>query len=488
MAPHHKNIQTRWTKIVATVGPASRSAEQLLHLAQAGVDIFRLNFSHGYQEEKKEIIRDIRAISEQLARPLAILADLQGPKMRVGKFANGVVFLETGREVTLTTRDVAGNAAVIPISYKHLPQDVAAGDRILLDDGSLELSVNKVQDNDILCTIVAGGALRDNKGINLPGVRVSSPSLTAKDRADLEFCMQHEVDFVALSFVRSAADIEEVKHILYQKDRFIHVIAKIERPEGVEHFDAILAVADAIMVARGDLGVEMGPERVPLIQKTIIGKCNQAGKPVITATQMLESMMDAPRPTRAETSDVANAIMDGTDAVMLSGETATGHFPLEAVATMVRVATSVEKIPVCATIFHNNSQPDAVNLPEILANMSCQVAEKLHAAAILPFTLTGAAARQTAKFRPRVPVIAVTTRVDVQRKLNICRGVFSFLVKKADETEIQIENLEQALLNAGVLEKGDLVVITMGSPVSTTGTTNLLKVHRLGTGGFFEAY
>jgi len=479
----------RHTRIVATVGPASTSAEQMTALVEAGVNVFRLNFSHGTLEEKARWVATIREIARQQARPLAILADLQGPKIRTGQIRDGGVMLAAGQAISLTTQPVIGDEQRIPVTYAHLPHDVHPGDRLLIDDGRFELAVRKVAGDNILCEVLTGGLIRSNKGLNLPGVKVSAPALTDRDRADLDFCLAHEVDFVALSFVRSPADIEEIKQIIYQAGSTIHVIAKIERPEGVDHFDAILAVADGIMVARGDLGVEMSPERVPLIQKSIIRKCNQAGKPVITATQMLESMISAPRPTRAETSDVANAILDGTDAVMLSGETALGAYPLAAVQTMVRVAQDVEDIPPChASEAGMLPLTDHRRLPEVISQMACRVAENLQAAAILAFTQTGRTAAHVAKYRPSVPIVAVTPSPVVQRKMALCRGVFPFLVEIAGNTETQIDTLERALLDAGILRKGDLAVITMGSPVATPGTTNLLKVHRLGTGGFYEVY
>lgn len=477
------------TRIVATLGPASSTPEKMAALVEAGVDVFRLNFSHGNHEDKQRLIAAIRKIPPQQSRPLAILADLQGPKIRTGQIRDGGVTLNSGQTVTLTTRPVMGDEHIIPVVYEQLPEDVQAGDRILVDDGRLDFIVKKVTPDSVLCEVVTGGPVNSSKGINLPGVRVSVPSLTDKDRADLDFCIAQAVDFIALSFVRSASDIEELKQLLYLAKSDIAVIAKIERPEGVAQFDAILAVADGIMVARGDLGVEMSPERVPLIQKSIIRKCNQAGKPVITATQMMESMITAPRPTRAETSDVANAILDGTDAVMLSGETALGKYPLEAVQTMVRVAQDVERIPPCHA-YENGMLPltDHRRLPEVISQMACRVAENLNAAAILAFTQTGRTAAHVAKYRPVVPIIAVTPSAMVQRRLALCRGVFPFLVELTGNTETQIDALERALLEAGVLHKGDLVVITMGSPVATPGTTNLLKVHRLGTGGFYEVY
>ena len=333
----------RKTKIIATLGPSSSKKEEIGKLIDAGVDIFRLNFSHGANEEKSVIIDTIRQLSDRKGKAIAILADLQGPKIRTGRMANGALPLRKGDTLSITTEEVLGRPGLISTIYKDLPNDVRPGSRILMDDGLIELKVHSVHGGVVECVVVEGGILKDLKGINLPGVHVSSPSLTEKDRKDLEFCLEKRVDYIALSFVRKCEDVEELKKIIAGHGQAIPVIAKIEKPEALRNFKSILAVADAIMVARGDLGVEIKAEKVPLIQKEIIHACNEAGKPVITATQMLESMILHPRPTRAETSDVANAILDGTDAVMLSGEIASGGNPVEAVRTMVRIALDIER-------------------------------------------------------------------------------------------------------------------------------------------------
>lgn len=480
----------RHTKIVATVGPASDSEEQLYRLMEAGTDVFRLNFSHGDHDTKAEIIRRIRRLSKKRQRAVAILGDLQGPKIRTGVMAGGAMQLESGSEIVITTRDVEGGNGVIPTTYRELPRDVEAGDRILLDDGLLELEVLVVESEEIRCRVVTGGTLKDRKGINLPGVRVSAPSLTEKDIADLDFCIDQEVDYVALSFVRTADDVTMLKNRLGAARAGIRVIAKIEKPEAVDRFDAILAVSDGIMVARGDLGVEIRPEQVPLIQKRIIRMCNTAGKPVITATQMLESMITNPRPTRAETSDVANAILDGTDAVMLSGETASGQYPIEAVRLMVRVAHDVESDPqLQPQSFQPISEAKGYReLPEAIGQAACRTAEAVEAAAILAFTQTGSTAALVSKYRPNLPIYAVTPTQTVRRRMALHRGVRSIRVDIEGDTEAQIRSVEKAVLDSGELERGDVVVITMGSPVSDPGTTNMMKVHRLGTGPFFEVY
>jgi pyruvate kinase len=396
--------------------------------------------------------------------------------------------LVAGETVTITTADCLGGAGRIPTIYRALPEDVRPGNRILMDDGLLELAVEAVAGADVRCRVVVGGVLKDRKGINLPGVTVSAPALTEKDLADLDFCIAQKLDYVALSFVRSADDVISLKEILTRAKSTLRVIAKIEKPEGVDNFEAILAVTDGVMVARGDLGVEVNPERVPLIQ--IIRLCNRAGKPVITATQMLESMIASPRPTRAETSDVANAILDGTDAVMLSAETASGRYPREAVAMMVRIALDVEADPLLQEqVYHplpvERGYP---SLPEAIGQAACHVAGAVGAAAILAFTQTGSTAALVAKYRPRMPVYAVTPEQLVRRRMALFAGVRTIRVDIEGDTETQIRSVEAAVLNSGVLKKGDVVVITMGSPVSDPGTTNLLKIHRLGTGPYFEVH
>lgn len=472
---------SRRTKIVATVGPASESAEQLERLMEAGVNVFRLNFSHGDHANKAGIIDRIRNLAEDKNNAVAILADLQGPKIRTGVMAEGGQSLEDGQSVVVTTRDVIGQDGLIPARYPELPDNVAVGEKILMDDGMLELEVMSIAGSEIECRVVHGGLLKDRKGINLPGSSVSVPCLTAKDLEDLEFCIAQNVDFIALSFVRKAADVEDLKQRLADANADIPVIAKIEKPQAIADFDNILSVADGIMVARGDLGVEIPPEQVPLHQKQMIHKCNKVGKPVITATQMLESMIDNPRPTRAETSDVANAVMDGTDAVMLSAETAAGKFPVEAVSLMVRVATDVEK---GAHFKECVFQPEVANSGErrqadAIGKAACTVAENVEARAVLAFTQTGSTATLVAKHRPGLPIYAITPNPQVRRRLSLYAGVQSLAVEHVDNTEAQIHEMERVAIRAGVLSPKDVVVITMGSPVSAEGTTNLLKVHTL---------
>ena len=473
----------RRNKIVATVGPASCSKEMLLALMEAGADVFRLNFSHGQHDALTETVALIRQISRNRRRAVAILGDLQGPKIRTGMMRGDVMTLTSGERVVITTADVLGEDGVIPTTYNALPQDVSDGDRILLDDGLLELQVEKISGEQVHCRVLVGGQLKNRKGMNLPGVAVSAPALTEKDLSDLEFCIEQELDYLALSFVRTATEVIELKKLLAQREVSIQVIAKIEKPEAVEAFAEILVAADGIMVARGDLGVEINSEKVPLIQKHIIRQCNLAGKPVITATQMLESMVNNPRPTRAETSDVANAILDGTDAVMLSAETASGDYPCEAVEMMVRVAVDVERDPqLKEQFFHPLSEQSSTrSLTESIGQAACRVAENVGAAAILAFTQTGSTAALVAKYRPPMPVYAVTPTLAVRRRMALYAGVRSIRVDIEGDTEAQIRSVDAAVLEAGVLSKGDIVVITMGSPLSDPGTTNLLKVHQLGS-------
>lgn len=475
----------RKTKIVATLGPASDSWEMIERLLVAGADLFRLNFSHGSIDAKADLINRIRDVARKVGREVGILADLQGPKIRTGKMAGDGMLLQKGQEVTITTADILGADGIIPTIYTELPRDVTPGARILLDDGLLELKVLSIQENDIRCTVLNGGLLKNNKGINLPGVKVSAPSLTEKDLEDLDFCLWMDVDYIALSFVRTPEDVEQIKRMIYSAGKNIPVVAKIEKPEALRNFSKILNVTDAVMVARGDLGVEMQAEKIPLIQKKIIRACNRVGKPVITATQMLESMISNPRPTRAETSDVANAIIDGTDAVMLSGETASGAYPVAAVETMARIALDVE-----AAGYGSHQNEIAVMTPSIaqaVGEAACRAATSLKAKAIAVFTQSGSTAALISRFRPAIPIIAFTNEVNIQRKLALYWGVRTQSIQIMESMEQQIELAERSLLAAG-LRRGDIVIIIMGTPIEARGSTNLLKVHKLGAGRFFEIF
>lgn len=476
----------RRTKIVCTVGPATSSKERLEQLMRAGMNVARLNFSHGTHDDHAAAIEHIREIAARLRYPIAILQDLQGPKIRTGQLQDGQpVMLIDGATVTITTRPIIGNAQTIVTTYQPLPQDVKAGDRILLDDGLIELRVLDTGATDVRCQVVHGGLLKEHKGINLPGVAVSAPALTEKDRDDLRFGVQHGVDYVALSFVRKPGDVVAARHLIQQyqaetsdkeKQRPIPLIAKLEKPEAVERLDEILAVTDGVMVARGDLGVEMAPEKVPLIQKRIISRCNDLGLPVITATQMLESMITNPRPTRAEASDVANAILDGTDAVMLSAETAAGDYPIEAVQMMTRIAQETEDGDRTAR------QPQCKHLTQehAVSHAARTLSEEASVQAIVVFTRSGVSARLISKDRPRVPIIAYTPSERIYRQLALWWGVWPHAIGLRGSTEELIQEVDQRLQDDGLMQRGQYVVIMGGMPIADQARTNFVKLHRIG--------
>jgi pyruvate kinase len=469
------------TKIVCTIGPASREPDMLRALIQAGMNVARLNFAHGDHETHAEDFRRLRRAAEEVGKPVGILMDLQGPKLRVGEMpAEGVPLVE-GEEVILTTQPIVGQRGRIPVQFPLLPEAVRPGASVLLDDGLMELRVLESKPEEVRCRVVVGGVLESNKGINLPEAVLSIPAITEKDRADLRFALEQGADWIGLSFVRTADDIQELRALIreYGGDPTTPIIAKIEKPEAVEHIDAIIEAADGVMVARGDLGIETSPEEVPLIQKMIIRKCNRAAKPVITATQMLESMVRNPRPTRAEASDVANAIFDNTDAVMLSAETASGKYPLEAVQTMVRIVRRAEASR--DTLF---SPPQAVDsgersIAEAVARAACQTARDLNAAAILTPTVSGFTARLVSRYRPAEPIVAVTPSPAVRRRLMLVWGVYPLLAPRVDNTDQMIADAVAAAQRAGYLREGDLVVITGGAAGYSAGTTNLLKVQKV---------
>ncbi len=476
----------RRTKIVCTIGPASESEERLEQLMRAGMNVARLNFSHGTHEQHAIIIERVREISARLGCSVAILQDLQGPKIRTGPLEDGKpVMLVDGAEVTITTRPVVGNARLISTTYQALPQDVKVGDRILLDDGLMELRVLSANETDVQCEVVHGGILKEHKGINLPGVAVSAPALTEKDRDDLRFGVLHNVDYVALSFVRQPQDVLEAKHLIRQLQAelgegraqgTIPLIAKLEKPEAITHLDEILDVTDGVMVARGDLGVEMAPEKVPLIQKRIIARCNDLGLPVITATQMLESMMTNPRPTRAEANDVANAVLDGTDAVMLSGETAAGAYPIEAVQMMVRIAVETE------TDNRTARQPQCKRLTQAhaVSHAARALSEEASVQAIVVFTRTGASAHLISKDRPRTSIIAYTPSERVYHQLALWWGVWPHRFEMQGTTEDLIAVVDQRLLDEKLVQRGEHVVIMGGLPIASQARTNFVKLQRVG--------
>jgi pyruvate kinase len=477
----------RRTKIVCTIGPATNSEERLEQLVRAGMNVARLNFSHGKQEEHAAVIERIRVIAKRLGQAVAILQDLQGPKIRVGDLKDGQpIKLLSDTWVTITTRPVEGDSQTIPTTYQQLPQDVRPGDRILLDDGLMELRVGDTNGTDVHCLVVNGGLLKEHKGINLPGVAVSAPALTEKDRADLRFGIQHGVDYVALSFVRKAEDVREARRLMrqYQEEAGITgkhaltdipLIVKLEKPEAVARLDEILDVVDGVMIARGDLGVEMPPEKVPLIQKRIIAKCNQLGLPVITATQMLESMITNPRPTRAEVNDVSNAILDGTDSVMLSAETASGAYPIQAVEMMVRIACEIEsgdrtaRQPSCQRL----SQEHAVS------HAARALSEEASVQAIIVFTRSGNSARLISKDRPRTPILAYTPSERVYRQLALWWGVWPDCIEMQGTTDSLMEIVGQRLIDADVIQPGEHVVIMGGLPIASQARTNFVKLHHV---------
>jgi pyruvate kinase len=477
----------RRTKIVATVGPASRSPETLERLVQAGVDVFRLNFSHGTPDEHLQVIGSVREIAARLRRPVAILQDLSGPKIRTGAVKGDEVELVKGARIAITTdTTVEGTAELISTTYEPLPRDTKAGDQILLDDGNLELRVLGVSVGRVECEVVDGGPLRSHKGMNLPGVALSTPALTEKDRRDLVFGIQHQVDYVAMSFVRRAEDVLEAKSLIRSMGEATPVIAKIEKPQAVLNLEAILAAADGVMVARGDLGVELGTEDVPIVQKRIIALANAAGKVVITATQMLESMIENPRPTRAEASDVANAILDGTDAVMLSGESAVGKFPVETVATMARIAVYTEEHGMGAIrprraedrrgdLEHAPAGP-GTPVTRSLTRVAVSVAEELGCKLILAFTESGTTARLVAGHRPRMPVVAVTHEDRVYRQLALWWGVVPLKSDFVENTDDLLAAGEERLKARGLVQKGDLILMLSGHSIAAAAT-NMLRVH-----------
>lgn len=469
----------RRAKIVCTIGPASR--DRLGELIEAGMNVARLNFSHGEHAEHAGVVADIRRLSKELGRPVAILQDLQGPKIRTGQHADGPVRLEAGQTFTITTEEVVGDAQRVSTTYEPLPRDVKEGDEILLSDGLLRLVVRRVQGVEVECEVVNGGVLRERAGINLPGVELSVPSMTEKDREDLAFGIAQEVDYVALSFVRRAEDMAELQAILKQAPVPIGAVAKLEKPQAIEVLDEIIAVSDAVMVARGDLGVELSPERVPSIQKHIIRAAVQAGKPVITATQMLESMIENPRPTRAEASDVANAVLDGTDAVMLSGETAVGQYPVEVVEMMDRIVREAERDLEFSPAPRRTDDELPLSFPDAIADAAGRVAADIKAAAIVAFTQSGFTAQLISKYRPAHPVFAITARRRVLCRLCLNWGVYPRHADFVADTDAMVEKVDAMLREEGLVQTGDHLVILAGMPPTQQGTTNLLRLHKAGS-------
>ncbi len=473
----------RRAKIVATLGPATSDAAEIEKLLGAGVDVARINFSHSGHEEHAQLLDRVRAGSRHLGRAIAVLQDLQGPKIRTGPLRAGKagVPLEAGAEIVITTEgEISGDERLVSTTYSQLAEDVRPGDRLLLDDGLIELRVLATDGVRVRTEVVEGGILGEHKGINLPGVALRAEALTAKDRDDLAFGLAHGVDFVALSFVRTPADVELCRSEMERAGRVVPVIAKIEKPEAIARLDAVIGAADGVMVARGDLGVEIAPERVPLVQKEICRKANAAGKPVIVATQMLGSMIEHPRPTRAEASDVANAIWDGADAVMLSGETASGRYPLGAVQMMDRIVLEAETALPREAGSRAEARADAeARVEEVTAEAACGAASDARAVAICCFTLRGETARLLAEFRPRVPIVAFSPDQAIRRRLALYWGVVPKVMDPVENADLMAEVVSGRLLADGLARPGDRVVLVHGSPLGVPGRTNSIRLHEV---------
>ncbi|MFC5531254.1 pyruvate kinase [Cohnella yongneupensis] len=471
----------RKTKIVCTIGPASESLENTKKLISAGMNVARLNFSHGDFEEHGNRIKTIRQASQELGKTVAILLDTKGPEIRTGKLGVDVIELVAGEYITLSTEEFLGDKDRIPVTYKELPQDVSIGSTILIDDGLIGLTVVDIQGTEIKCQIVNDGPIKSKKGVNVPGVAISMPGITEKDANDIKFGIEMGVDFIAASFVRRASDVLEIRELLERHDaRHIHIISKIENQQGVDNLDEILEVSDGLMVARGDLGVEIPAEEVPLVQKQMIEKCNRVGKPVITATQMLDSMQRNPRPTRAEASDVANAIFDGTDAIMLSGETAAGKYPIVSVETMSRIAERAESALHYREIFTKQANAQQKSVTEAISQAVANSALDLEAKAIVTSTESGYTARMVSKYRPKSPIVAVTPIEQVMRRLQLVWGVYPVKGMTAETTDEMFDIAVQGAIESGIVRLGDTIVITAGVPVGRSGTTNLIKIHNVG--------
>ncbi|HEX7016858.1 MAG TPA: pyruvate kinase [Cyclobacteriaceae bacterium] len=471
-----ERISFNKTKIVATVGPASNSKEMLRALIKEGVDVFRLNFSHGTHEDHKKVIDYVRELNDELGTAISLLQDLQGPKIRVQEVEPGTV-LERNQSLIITTRQLVGNHEIVSTSYTDLPRDVRVGDLVLVDDGKIELKVTEIRDEEIVTEVVHGGPLKSRKGINLPFTKVSAPSLTQKDLTDLEFGIKNDVDWIALSFVRKASDIQGLREILVRNNSKAQIIAKIEKPEALSNIDEIIALTDAVMVARGDLGVEIWLEEVPMVQKMIIEKCNAAGKPVIVATQMMESMIENPRPTRAETNDVANSVMDGADALMLSAETAAGKYPIEVIRSMVRTIVSVEKNPSIYYHFHNPDPESNVYINDCVVLAACKLAKEVGAKAIVGMTATGYTALKSSSHRPNVNIFVFTANRKLLTSINLVWGSSAYYYDKTNSTDETIADVEEILKRDGHVVPGDVFVVLASMPIREKQRTNTIKIN-----------
>ena len=470
----------RKTKIICTLGPSTDKDGVLRELIANGMNVARFNFSHGSHEEHKGRLDLLKSLREELGKPVAALLDTKGPEIRLKDFKNGTEMLEAGQTFTLTTRDVEGTKEICSITYKDLPQDVAPGGTIMLDDGLIKLQIQTVNDTDIVCTVLNNGKIKNKKGVNVPGVHLSMPYMSQRDKDDIIFGIEQGFDFIAASFVRTAQDVYEIRNLLNEYDSNIRIIAKIENREGVNNIDSILAAADAVMVARGDLGVEIDFTELPGIQKTIIDRSFSFGKPIVTATQMLDSMMVNPRPTRAEISDVANAIYDGTSAIMLSGETAAGAYPVEALKTMSAIAerTEQEGHYLRGRLMEPNT--GKISVSDATAHAACLTAKDVNAAAIVTVSESGTTARLLSKYRPQQPIIACVMKEQVQRQLSLSWGITSLMMPLAHSTDELIEMSTALAKENGFLHNGELAVVTAGVPVGISGTTNMIKIHMVG--------
>ncbi|MFE3444941.1 pyruvate kinase [Nocardia sp. NPDC059180] len=466
----------RRTKIVCTLGPATATEDRIRELVESGMDVARLNFSHGEHSDHADNYKKVRQASDHVGRAVGILADLQGPKIRLGRFIEGRTVWATGEEVRITVEDCDGTHDRVSTTYKELAEDAKPGDRLLVDDGKVGLTVTAVDGNDVVCRVTEGGPVSNNKGVSLPGMDVSVPALSDKDIEDLEFALKLGVDFIALSFVRSPSDVELVHEVMDRVGRRVPVIGKLEKPEAIDNLEAVVLAFDAVMVARGDLGVELPLEQVPIVQKRAIQMARENAKPVIVATQMLESMIENSRPTRAEASDVANAVLDGADAVMLSGETSVGAYPIETVRTMARIVHAVET--------ESTRVPPLTHVPRtkrgVISYAARDIGERLNAKALVAFTQSGDTVRRLARLHTPLPLLAFTPLPEVRSQLALTWGTETFIVPTVDSTDAMIKQVDQALLSMNRYQKGDLVVIVAGSPPGTVGSTNLIHVHRIG--------
>jgi pyruvate kinase len=479
MAMRRRQVFAKRTKIVCTIGPASSSSTLIERLMRAGMNVARLNLSHGTAHDHAQVMTTVRRVAQRLDLPVAVLMDLPGPKYRIGPLKGGPVILNKGAQLVLTTRAVEGNAREVPVNLPTLPRDVRDGDSVLLDDGAMQLKVERVSRSEVICRVIVGGTLTQGRGVVVPGMRTSGPFLTPQLEEHLEFAMAQQPDYLALSFVSRAQDVEQVRALLQQRGAEVPIIAKIERGQAISHIEEILLASDGIMVARGDLGVDIPLEQLPMVQKDIIRRCNKLDKPVITATQMLESMVTAARPTRAEVTDVANAIFDGTDAVMLSAETSIGKHPVQAVAMMARIASTTDGQLPYEQMLQERGMALGPQIDAAISYDACRTAHQLGARAIVAFTHSGSTARRVSKGRPKVPILALTSSELVSRRLQLCWGVQVCQVAEPSSVEDLFALGAKLPKNLGLAKTGDLVVITAGLPLRVMGTTNLLKVEKL---------